>query len=947
MSGMNIYDILCMAGDDFIIAAYNYILNRDPDPEGLSYYRYRLSQGYTKESIVSQLSKSKEANDFNAAGLRAFFKSYRSNNNIWSRFFSTKIKQVSSLHAIHQSVEILTKRLEDITTTSTTIPLSQSIDLAQLKETFNQFQSTIHAHEKSLNSQTWSTDLRFSLLSAAIHGTLVRGHNQSQIASIDSLRPLKDPSFSIIINTYNRAHTLPNTLDSLRKLRYKNFEVIVVNGPSTDDTAIILELYKGKCIIADCPIPNLSMSRNIGIAKASGDIVCFIDDDAIPESNWLDELAIAYSAAPIGGAGGYIRDNTGYAFQCKTVVCDSLGDSIGFENPEDAAIYLSNNPDTYFSFTGTNCSFRRDALKLIGGFDEEFAYFLDETDVAFRLHNAGLVLQYAPAAEIHHKFASSHLRTPDKIPKSIYLSARSKAYFCFKNGARYHDAKSIFDYLIKYRTDLRRDYDWYLENAKITKDKHTQLHREIDQGLHDGISDAFLRAVKTDGVPHFQGAQHGIFTSYPVDPPDRLRICLLSQEYPPGAVGGIGRWIHELACGLSAKGHEVTVITTSINDFPTVDLQDGVWVHRVPISHHPNRHTPDLGDFPSTSKDLCYSFFDEVIRAHAVRNFDLASFPVWDVIGLALLVSRRLPTCVSLHTTYQLALPSKPEWFNDSKYMSEHVSKMIKAERFVLQHADAILGNSKAIIADIQNQYGIELPQSKYEIIYHGITPLSFFRVEPKSDSKINVLFVGRAERRKGIDLLLECIPSLCSRHENVHFHLAGDIDVRFDGERSIAQEFLRYHSESPWLPRVHVHGLVSDEALEKLYAEANIFVAPSRYESFGLIFLEAMRYGVPSIGTAIGGINEIIEHDFNGLLIPVDDVESLKNALNRLINSPGLRNSLGRSARETIASKFSSSAMLDSLENFFSKLRRATSPNKQHQLPQLSKGSLKSKYVQ
>lgn len=99
---------------------------------------------------------------------------------------------------------------------------------------------------------------------------------------------------SVVINTYNRALFLERALQSLQYLRYKNLEIICVNGPSGDATASVLQRWKEKIKIVSCPEANLSMSRNIGIRNASGDIICFIDDDAVPEPGWLDALVPPY-----------------------------------------------------------------------------------------------------------------------------------------------------------------------------------------------------------------------------------------------------------------------------------------------------------------------------------------------------------------------------------------------------------------------------------------------------------------------------------------------------------------------------------------------------------------------------------------------------------------------------------------------------------------------------
>ena len=96
-------------------------------------------------------------------------------------------------------------------------------------------------------------------------------------------------SFTVVINTLNRAAHLRTALASLRHQRHRAFEVVVVNGPSTDDTEAVLALWPD-IKVARCTEANLSMSRNIGIAMAEGDVVAFLDDDATPEPDWLEHL---------------------------------------------------------------------------------------------------------------------------------------------------------------------------------------------------------------------------------------------------------------------------------------------------------------------------------------------------------------------------------------------------------------------------------------------------------------------------------------------------------------------------------------------------------------------------------------------------------------------------------------------------------------------------------
>ena len=108
---------------------------------------------------------------------------------------------------------------------------------------------------------------------------------------------------SIIICTYNRAPFLKRTLNSLKNLEYKNFEVVVINGPSTDETERIIYPYRNSIKILNNPKTNLSISRNMGIKASAGDIVAFIDDDAIPDRKWLNDILSLYTEPSIGEIG--------------------------------------------------------------------------------------------------------------------------------------------------------------------------------------------------------------------------------------------------------------------------------------------------------------------------------------------------------------------------------------------------------------------------------------------------------------------------------------------------------------------------------------------------------------------------------------------------------------------------------------------------------------------
>ncbi len=377
------------------------------------------------------------------------------------------------------------------------------------------------------------------------------------------MEPIK---VSVVINTLDRADQLERTLQSLGQLRYPAFEAIVVHGPCRDRTPEVLARFAPAIRVGACPEANLAMSRNIGVAMARGEVVSFLDDDAFPEPDWLDRLAAAFSDPRVGGAGGFIRDRDGIRFQHQAIVADRLGEAQSFPQlPADPG------PGRYFSPTGTNVAIRRAALLQIGGFDEEYAYFLDETDVNLRLTDAGWRLVPVPDAEVHHKFAASNLRRTDRVPRSLHLIARSKSYFCWVNAAATHSAEQIRQELGRFQNEHRGKIERFLKRRKIDAGTAQRLLGEVEQGLADGERDA-ASPRKLLSAPADADADG--FRPYGVRI-GGLRVCLVSRRFADGAA------TQKAGSDLAAAGHEVTVIHRAGGSLPTVEFRDGMWLHGV------------------------------------------------------------------------------------------------------------------------------------------------------------------------------------------------------------------------------------------------------------------------------------------------------------------------------------------------------------------------------
>lgn len=722
--------------------------------------------------------------------------------------------------------------------------------------------------------------------------------------------------FSVIINTYNRGAFLGKTLASLLQLRHPDFEVIVVNGPSTDDTEAILAPYADVIKIGHCPETNLAMSRNIGVGMAAGDIVCFTDDDGIPEPDWLDALEAIYLADERAGAvGGFVRDHTGVAFQARYIMCNRAGDASHHHSAEEAADNQATFPGHYPSLIGVNSSFRKSALAEIGGFDEEYAYFLEETDVCLRLIDAGWAVRVTPDAEVHHKFAASHLRNANRIPHSLYYTTRSKVYFGFRNAISEASRYELFHCAGEIRQRLRTDVRLLGHSRSIDAKHHARLMEDVERGFSDGIRDAHafpLGRCAQRAHPDARSFKRFIRPAPPAG--KRWQLIFITQDYPPQPCGGVGVFMHRLAEALAAQGHEISVITRS-DDEHTVDLENGVWVHRIATKHHAGRTFPPLPDLPGAVRDHAYSVYDEALRIQSRRGAAITVSAIWDLEAAACVASEAFFDIVYLVTTYQLSLPSKPEWEADRHYRDQHVGKMITGERWVMETSDQVIASTSGILSDVQAQNPKLSFRRSVPVIPFGL-PTAPAATPPRPvdyPTGPTILFVGRFELRKGIDVLFEAIPELLARHPDLHFRLAGD-DSLLVGGINLKQAFLARHKDNAdILARTSFLGFLDEAQLDAEYANCTVFVAPSRYESFGLIYLEAMRWAKPCVGCEAGGVPDVVDPS-SGILVPPGDAAALAEAIDRLLIDPGMRKAMGEAGRNRFLENYSVEAYVAAL---------------------------------
>ncbi len=734
-------------------------------------------------------------------------------------------------------------------------------------------------------------------------------------------------SFSIVVNTLNRATLLQKTLESFCYLKYEgDFEVIVVNGPSTDHTEEVIQAWLPNIRTAKCELANLSISRNIGICMARGDIVVFIDDDAVAEPEWLTQLAQGYTDSNIAAVGGFVFDHTGYHCQWHRIIANRLGDTNAqMDYPLESFCFPHSFNFPYLP--GTNASFRRSALLEIGGFDEEFEYYLDETEVCLRLIDVGYVIKHVENAFVHHKYAPSHIRNAERNLLNYYTIIKNKIYFSFKYAQDYLAKEAIIENNKKYSEEMASYVKICINSGKLPASIWEKFEKENQQAWEDGIARALANCpnlITSEKLNQFKGEFLDFQT---VDFSHSKTIVLISDDYFPNHQGGIATLVKNLAEALANEGHIVYVITRS-SDINRVDFENNVWVHRMCVQDVPFSIEASMLNIPYDYWCWSSTAFIEAERIATHRNIDIVEAPIWDCQGVAFLLKKHWPLVVSLETTLFFWEKTHPECSADPVWMETFFKPVVALEKKLMLECDAVRAGTQAIAAEIEAAYDFSFSPDRIKMIHHGIAFPTQMPVTSNFDRPLQVLFVGRFELRKGIDVLLEAIPEVFLAYSNIQFRLIGNFNFLNAKGESFVKVFLEKNKKQKWINSVQFDGYVEEEILQKAYTECDIFVAPSRFESFGLIFLEAMRVRKPVIGCRAGGMPEIISDGVNGILIEPGEVAPLVAAIVQLAGNPALRLQMGKEGEKIFTEHFSSARMAKESEGLYQMAKKINKIN-------------------
>ncbi|GEL20108.1 glycosyltransferase family 4 protein [Pseudonocardia asaccharolytica] len=383
-----------------------------------------------------------------------------------------------------------------------------------------------------------------------------------------------------------------------------------------------------------------------------------------------------------------------------------------------------------------------------------------------------------------------------------------------------------------------------------------------------------------------------------------MRVLMLSWEYPPVLVGGLGRHVHALAGELAAAGHEVVVLSrqatgTDANTHPTCDERDpdapGVRVLRA--AEDP-LHLEFECDLIAWTLAMGHGMLRAALLHLGGWRPDVIHAHDWLVAHPAITLADMLdvPLVATLHAT---------EAGRHAGWLSAPLNRQVHSvEWWLAQRADSVITCSRSMRDEVACLF--ELDADSVAVVHNGITARGW-RVRRAGVTAARdryapggaplLLYAGRLEYEKGIQDLLAALPRIRRRHPGTRLVVAG---------QGTQREFLLDEARRHRVRRAATFaGHLPDAELAALLAATDAVVLPSRYEPFGIVALEAAAAGAPLIASTAGGLGEVVLDGITGVSFTPGDVAGLAAAVGTVLDDPAAAARRARAARVRLGSEF------------------------------------------
>ncbi|MEU5724878.1 glycosyltransferase family 4 protein [Micromonospora sp. NPDC047738] len=380
-----------------------------------------------------------------------------------------------------------------------------------------------------------------------------------------------------------------------------------------------------------------------------------------------------------------------------------------------------------------------------------------------------------------------------------------------------------------------------------------------------------------------------------LQPARRLRVLMLSWEYPPVLVGGLGRHVHALSVALAAAGHEVTVVTRHAEGAPLEEYADGVRILRA--AEDPVRFPLATDSLLAWTMAFNHTLTRAALRAATTGRYDVIHAHDWLVAHTAVTLAEHLdlPLVTTIHAT---------EAGRHQGWLPEEMNRTIHGVEHWLSNASArVIACSGYMREQVTRLF--DVPIGSIDVVPNGVDDQAW-RARPRAVASARARFAGtgplvgyagRLVYEKGVQHLVHAVPYLRDRHPGLRVVIAGDGPYR----EELVDQARRLHLGET----VRFAGFMDTTQLPAVLAATDATVVPSLYEPFGMVALEAAAAGAPLAVARTGGLAEIVEPGITGLTFPHSDPDALAGAVDRLLGDEVFARRVARRARTMVAERY------------------------------------------
>lgn len=748
------------------------------------------------------------------------------------------------------------------------------------------------------------------------------------------------PLVSIIIPLYNKVELTGQCLEAvLQNTKYPNYEIILVDNASSDGTEAFLNSFvnsnKNVNIIRNTTNLGFAKACNIGARAAGGKYLLFLNNDTIPQQNWLDELVgTMENCSNVGIAGSKLF------YGNQTI--QHAGASMRFDKKffRHQYKYLDRNHplvcrERELDAVTAACFITFKSLFVeLGGFDEQYLNGCEDMDYCMAVRKKGLKIIYNPKSELYHLESQTPRATncdaanfqhylqkwgADAMQNEIEVYNADGFWQKADNGQFKHNYNAqIVEWTneIKQLQSSNRLNDGRLLEEVIARiypvkewqrsgdfQMATEKHSEETESFQKRVLGTLKDVIKK--LPDGESVE-----TLPATVPERKntnKILFVCHDFPPYKYAGAQLYAYYLALALTKNSCQVDVFypvaQSARKDEAEKELYsvsckefNGLRVYEITI--------------PDQNENLYQAFYnpqiEQAFRELLLREkYQIVHYHLLHRLSATLpLISQELKikSVATLHDYWLLCIRGhmidnnflecsgpatyekcckcqfgeiKPEFL---EYFQTRI-KLTKAGYAAIDHKISPSG----FLADVHSDYGFVKPQ---------ILPLGWLTYPEQkrivNPAKVVFGYLGQVVSRKGLDILLQAVRII--ELNNWQLKIYGEIYEPWYYEK--IKPIIENH------PNISYHGGYDNSAMSQIFDEIDVFIMPSRRENYPLTLIEALSAKIPAVASDVGGVREMMTDGKEGFIFKNGDVMQLKSILENILSQPQLiaqmKNSIG-----------------------------------------------------